>query len=37
VFSKYVVAPLTNGVSLESSKMYLQHTVAFTCLYQLLL
>ena len=37
VFSKYVVAPLINGVWIESSKMYLQHTVAFTCQYQLLL
>jgi hypothetical protein len=37
VFSKYVVAPLINGVWIESSKMYLQHILAFTCLYQLLL
>lgn len=37
VFSKYVGTPLINGVWVESSKMYLQHTVAFTCLYQLLL
>jgi len=37
VFSKYVVAPPINGVWIESSKMYLQHTIAFTLLYQLLL
>ena len=35
--SKYIVAPLINGVWNESGKIYLQRTVAFTCMYQLLL